>query len=454
MNFFGFFGLCLWASVALAGIVEPKAEKQIEEVKKSLAKGEISNVNARLKVEGATFRLFNLYFAPTNESAGLSAEQSKQLKEIRAIIERDLAIVGGFSFMVGSKQDQDALLKQKGAEGVVKLSLGIKGERISANIEQKNLMTGKKSYQSFSGNLKGLRRLSHLISQSIYQEFIGPEDIFLLQIAAVKRSGKDSQIVMLDFDGKEEQALTSNNWTKAAPYFTPDGKNILYSVISSEGQGIVEQEVGKSHFEFRVKKSGVNLDARIFPDNSGMLATLSYENKASIYLLSRTGTLKRKVTESVGLNLSPSISSDGKEMAFVSDRSGNPQIYVQSLVGDAKALPTRLTFQGKYNQTPHFSPDNKLIAFTGRDENKVFDIFLIERASGRVSRVTEGQGRNQEPYFSPSGRFVIFTSEREGKNKPDIFISSLNGDHQYRLTDASSDKKTAGYFSPVFRPKS
>jgi TolB protein len=443
----GFF----WSFALFCGIVEPKESKRIEEVKKTIADTKLGAVNARLKVEGATFRQFNLYFPPIKESLNPSVK-TKAIEEIRSIIERDLQIVGGFSMLKHTGAESDALLKQKGAEGIAKLSIGVKGDRISASIEHKNLMTGKKSFHSFSGDLKGIRRLSHLISQSIYQEFIGPEDIFLLQIAAVKLMGKVSQIVLLDFDGQGEQILTTNNWSKASPYFSPDGKNILYTVISPEGQGIVEQEVGKSNFEFRIKKPGLNLDGRILPNNSGMLATLSYENNANIYLLTRSGSIKNKLTQGVGMNLSPSISSDGKEMAFVSSRSGNPQIYVQALGGENTAA-TRLTFQGKYNQTPSFSPDGKFIAFTGRDENKVFDIFLVERATGRVSRITQNQGRNQEPFFSPSGRFVIFTSEREGKSKPDIFIASTNGDHQFRLTNADSDKKSLGYNTPVIRPK-
>ena len=94
-----------------------------------------------------------------------------------------------------------------------------------------------------------------------------------------------------------------------------------------------------------------------------------------------------------------------------------------------------------------------MIAFTGRDEKKVFDIFVLDRQSERISRVTQNQGRNQEPVFSPSGRYIVFTSERDGKKKPDIFIATLNGDHQYRLTDANNNQKTLGYFSPAIKPK-
>lgn len=426
-------------------------EQVVEQAKKALVGSDISSVNARLKVEGASFRQFNLYF-PEAKLLGSSSMQKKIAQDIRKIIDRDLEITAGFSSITHSgKSDDNALLRQKGAEGVSRLTLTIKPDVISGFIEHTNLITGKQASKSFSAPHKNLRRFAHQIAQSVYEAFIGPENLFLLQIAAVKREGTNSQIVLLDFDGHSETSITEGSWSKASPYFSLDGKTILYGVISPQGGGIVEHEIGSKKFFFRTKKPGVNIDPRIIPDNSGMLATLSFENSANIYRLSRTGAIVGKMTQSLGLNLSPTIRSDGTEFAFVSDRSGTPQIYVQKLV--PQAVATRVTFQGKYNQTPHFSHDGKLIAFTGRDELRVFDIFVLERDSGRISRVTQNQGRNQEPHFSPSGRFVIFTSEREGKRKPDIFIATLNGSHQFRLTNAEGDKKSQGYFSPVLRPE-
>jgi TolB protein len=473
-----FLWILLFAGSSLAGISyekkgktkeEPaKMEKTAQSVGQALSVNDLSRVSGRLKVEGATIRAFKLFFPQPVVVGNASSSDKAFAREVYDIIKRDLTIINGFDFIAHtgplSTTSEFSLLKQKGVEGVSKIEIIFQGNDIKATATHKNLITNNRSLKSFAANKLGKRRLAHLLAQSIYEEFIGPENIFLLQIAASKRRGSNSEIVMLDFDGHNEVDISNGPWDKFSPrdkfspQFSLDGKSILYTVIYDQGQAIVEQTIGSPERQFRTRQPGINIDPRILPNNRGMLVTLSFENKANIYLTDRTGGIKGKLTDSLGLNLSPSIHPDGTGFAFVSDRSGSPQIYVQSLAGGLSASAQRLTFQGKYNQTPQFSPDGNLIAFTGRDEKKEFDIFLFEIKSRRISRITENARkekpwRNEEPFFTPSGRFVVFTSEREGKDKPDIFIASLNGDHQFRITDANSDPKSSGYFSPVVRPK-
>lgn len=419
------------------------------QVKKALSTNDISGVT-RLRVEGASFRAFN-FFLPEITIEGKATSTSLQnAREIRQIIERDFQITGTITLVKPpeEKAPTDALLKQKGAEGLSRIKLTFTNDKVAAELEHKNLISGKVTKKYVALLTKELRRFSHLIAQSIFEEFIGPEDIFVLQIAAVKRRGNESQIVLMDFDGHNEQKLTSGIWGKSTPYFAPDGKSILYTVITQEGQGIVEQEIGATAVKFRTKKPGLNLDPRIVPNNSALLATLSLGKNANIYHASREGNIIGTLTESSGFNLSPAVSPDGKMLAFVSTRSGSPQIYEQPLnFNGNKSEAKRLTFQGRYNQTPHYSPDGTYIVFTGRDEERRFDIFKLERSSGRISRITQNQGRNQEPFFFPSSRYLVFSSERDGRKEPDLYLAVPNGDHQYRLTT------DGGYLSPVVRPK-
>ena len=442
--------ICVLDSFAgvVSGLKDPDMlEKTALQVKGAVAKNDISQVTARLRVEGAEFKTFNLFFPDTQLSMLLSTAERQTSADIRKIIERDLAITGGFKIMAGSglaqKYDNEALLKQKGAEGISYLSLSFRGPVIRAAIEHKNFMTNQSAKYNFEGNTGQVRNFAHKLAQNIYENYIGPEDIFLRQIAAIRKINNTNQVVMLDFDGQNEVLISSGASPKLGPYFAPDGKTILYTIISNQGQKIVEQEIGAKNIQERTKRKGLNLDPRVLPDNSGILATLSLGRNANIYKTTRLGEVLEAVTKSSGRNLSPNISQDGKLLTFVSDGSGSPQIYEQILGANSPA--TRLTFQGRYNQTPVYSPDSNLIAFTGRDEAKVFDIFLLERSSKRVSRITQNQGRNQEPYFSPSGKYIIFSSERDGQNS-ELYLASLNGTHQYRLTNGG------GYMSPVIRP--
>ena len=61
----------------------------------------------------------------------------------------------------------------------------------------------------------------------------------------------------------------------------------------------------------------------------------------------------------------------------------------------------RVTFQGKYNQTPRFSPrtDKPQIAFTGRDEKGVFDVFILDLRPSRIDRIVPGPGFQPGPYL-------------------------------------------------------
>ena len=134
------------------------------------------------------------------------------------------------------------------------------------------------------------------------------------------------------------------------------------------------------------------------------------------------------MTRHRSIDSAPTWSPDGDMIAFSSDRTGSPQIYLM----DSDGLNVcRLTYQGRYNDSPIWSARGDRITFVSRTKYGRFDLASID-TSGADYRVYTEVGQNENPHFSPDGRHIIFSSTRLGPM--DIFTMDINGRNQSRLT--------------------
>ncbi|HEY8413638.1 MAG TPA: hypothetical protein VIK76_19625, partial [Pyrinomonadaceae bacterium] len=113
-----------------------------------------------------------------------------------------------------------------------------------------------------------------------------------------------------------------------------------------------------------------------------------------------------QVTFSSGLDGFPSLSPDGKSVAYSSDQSGNFEIYVKQLSSSGGEL--QVTNDGQQNLYPSWSPDGQRIAYTSRNRG---GIWVVSALGGTSRQLTETGAR---PIWSPDGAFIAYQSESPG----------------------------------------
>ncbi len=169
--------------------------------------------------------------------------------------------------------------------------------------------------------------------------------------------------------------------------------------------------------------SGKDLQYRGCTQNphGDLVATINDGDQADIWQIDWSGQPSRNLSNNPANDLSPSYAPEGDWIAFVSDRSGEPQIYVMRYDGSGQK---RLTFSGNYNADPDWGPDGK-IAYSGQ-RGSALDVLTVTM-QGKMQRLTPGLGRRSlEPKWSPDGKRVVYVSNEDGKGHR-LWIAAADG---------------------------
>ena len=101
----------------------------------------------------------------------------------------------------------------------------------------------------------------------------------------------------------------------------------------------------------------------------------------------------------------PQFSPDGEWIAFDSQRSGSPDIWIGKRDGSGLR---RLTFLGGFAGTPRWSPDGQWIAFDFRPPSSRPDIWILRVAGGETRQLATNMGGANVPSWSNDGRWIYF----------------------------------------------
>ena len=128
-------------------------------------------------------------------------------------------------------------------------------------------------------------------------------------------------------------------------------------------------------------------------------------------------------------------------IAFVSNRAGNPGIYVMNPDGSGVARLTRNSTDGQ----PAWSRDGTKIAFV-RGSGLSAEIYVMKANGTGVTRLTNNGVIDETPAWSPDGTKIAFVSTRQSTYRQ-LYVMKADGSGVTRLT-----QNTAVEFYPAWSP--
>lgn len=306
--------------------------------------------------------------------------------------------------------------------------------------------------------------------KSVANPVVSPDGEWVAYVVRSKDMDKDrsnSQIFMVSTSGGEPIPMTAKDTSASDPQWSPDGQYLSFK--ASKGEDAKTQvwnlnRLGGEAVQMTDVLQGVG-DYAWAPDGSRILLTLrdpkpadltedkDDDDKAEPYVIDRqqfkrdySGYLDRRrnhiyvytpgddspvqLTHGDYDDSDPVWSPDGKSIAFVSDRSDDPDlnygtdIFVVEVDSDDHEL-TKVTSNPGRDYSPAFSPDSKSIAYitsTGPDVGGSAltpTKYLASTEIGADQRkiLTPNLDRNiSSPEYSSNGRDILFRLEDSGMN--------------------------------------
>jgi TolB protein len=228
---------------------------------------------------------------------------------------------------------------------------------------------------------------------------------------------RSKEIYIVDYDGFNPRRVTVSGSLNILPTWTPDGAGLVYVSYRQGGPLIYLARIfeGRSTANLTGEKGDAQAIApSISPDGRRIAFASTRAGNSDVWVSNVDGGDARRLTTTHASDTAPCWSPTGNEIAFTSSRSGTPQIWVM----DADGLNVRrLTTVGNWNDACAWNPAKQYseIAYTARLDAGGFDIAVLDLATRQVRQITQGRGSCEYPSWAPNGRHLVFSCRRAGR---------------------------------------
>lgn len=232
------------------------------------------------------------------------------------------------------------------------------------------------------------------------------------------------------------------------PAWSPDGKKIAFTASPLDNFEIYVMNADGSNQINLTNHAGADVEPGWSPDGAHIAFSSDRDGNSEIYWMNADGSGQKRLTDNARRDTHPTWSPDGTQIAFTSELNYSADIFMVDVskalnTGNASA-ETNLTNNPAYDQTPAWSPDGRRLAFVS-DRSGDLEIYLMNGDGSALTRLTNSPGYDADPAWSPDGSQIVFVSQRDGHFE--IYLMNADGSDQTRLTNNPD-----GSVTPIWQP--
>jgi tol-pal system beta propeller repeat protein TolB len=274
-----------------------------------------------------------------------------------------------------------------------------------------------------------------------------PDGKALLIISTRTVEGRHfEQLRLQPLDGSPPVPLNTPRARARNPSWSPDGRWLVAESDAKSFSDLVRIEPGAGAEEqtlLSVREG--SFEPAVSPDGSEIAFVSSREGDPEIYVMRADGTGERRITAFHQEDREPRWSPDGKWLTFISNREGRDRYYL--VRPDGTQLRTVSGAATKLEERElAWSPDGQKVAFVERLPDAKSRIWVARVEGGEPVALTDGKSLDDMPAWSPDGKYLVFVAERNGET--DLWLMRADGTGQTRLTTAQGADWLPRWFVP------
>src|SRR6218665_1786426 len=283
-----------------------------------------------------------------------------------------------------------------------------------------------------------------------------PDGSAVMVVASAEMQGLHvEQLRLAPLDGGPVVNVTPPRSRARNPSWAPDGR---WFVAESDAQGfsdVVRQAPGEGAevLPLATAREG-NFEPSVSPDGTQVAFVSSRSGDPEVYVMKADGSDVRRLTTFHKEDMAPLWSPNGEWISFLSDREGRVRLFVVKPDGTTLRAVSGSAKLGEERE-PTWSPDGRKLAFVAPLKAKDTQdtkarIWLVDLASGgEPGALTDGKAVDDQPAWSPDGKYLVFASDRLGD--VELFLMRADGSGQTRLTTSPGADWLPRWFTPPGR---